>query len=359
MLLSLGENIMHRSLGSLAGMATSAFGAGTSAAMRQATSPKTILECIINFFTCGGVRRKNETQYKELIEAMADTLKSSMSDRGAPLPENIILDDMDGCRVEFNLPGENNEAEQVIVRVSKGDHSETREIPFDSFEKICRALLFRCEFSLPHDSVMLTARGGMNPKGAVLTGANLTAENLCDADLSGADLEGAILFMADCEGANFKGANLSGASLGDSNLTNACLADTIMCGATLGRANLTGANLQHASLLGCSMVECLCSGANMDHANVSGATLIRADMSDATLQGAIIMATDMEGAILTRANLQKASFISTNLGEVDFSEANLKNTSFKDCTLTDSCTEDATMSTSTQTLFNEFYSENI
>lgn len=69
---------MHRSLGSLAGMATSAFGAGTYAAMRQATSPKTILEHIINFFTCGGVRRKNEAQYQELIEAMADTLKSSM-----------------------------------------------------------------------------------------------------------------------------------------------------------------------------------------------------------------------------------------------------------------------------------------
>lgn len=66
---------------------------------------------------------------------MADTLKSSMPDRGAPLPENIILEDMDGCRVEFNLPGENNEAEQVIVRVSKGDHSETREIPLVSFEK--------------------------------------------------------------------------------------------------------------------------------------------------------------------------------------------------------------------------------
>ncbi|HGG4020719.1 TPA: type III secretion system effector PipB2 [Salmonella enterica subsp. enterica serovar Aberdeen] len=320
---------MERSLDSLAGMAKSAFGAGTSAAMRQATSPKTILEYIINFFTCGGIRRRNETQYQELIETMAETLKSTMPDRGAPLPENIILDDMDGCRVEFNLPGENNEAGQVIVRVSKGDHSETREIPLASFEKICRALLFRCEFSLPQDSVILTAQGGMNLKGAVLTGANLTSENLCDADLSGANLEGAVLFMADCEGANFKGANLSGTSLGDSNFKNACLEDSIMCGATL------------------------------DHANVSGATLIRADMSGATLQGATIMAADMEGAILTRANLQKASFISTNLGEADLSEANLKNTSFKDCTLTDLRTEDATMSTSTQTLFNVFYSENI
>ncbi len=59
---------MERSLDSLAGMAKSAFGAGTSAAMRQATSPKTILEYIINFFTCGGIRRRNETQYQELIE---------------------------------------------------------------------------------------------------------------------------------------------------------------------------------------------------------------------------------------------------------------------------------------------------
>lgn len=66
---------------------------------------------------------------------MADTLNSSMPGRGAPLPENIILEDMGGCRVEFNLPGENNEAGQVIVRVSKGDHSEMREIPLASFEK--------------------------------------------------------------------------------------------------------------------------------------------------------------------------------------------------------------------------------
>ncbi|MDJ4156565.1 effector protein PipB, partial [Salmonella enterica] len=39
-----GRKYMERSLDSLAGMAKSAFGAGTSAAMRQATSPKTILE---------------------------------------------------------------------------------------------------------------------------------------------------------------------------------------------------------------------------------------------------------------------------------------------------------------------------
>ncbi|EBO9258369.1 type III secretion system effector PipB2 [Salmonella enterica] len=350
---------MERSLDSLAGMAASAFGTGSYAAMRQATSPKTILERIVNFFTCGGIRRRNEKQYQELIETMVETLKSAMPDRGSPLPENLILDDIDGCRVEFSLPGDNNETGHVIVRVSKGGNSEMREIPLASFEKICRALLFRCEFSLPQDATILTAQGGIYLKDAVLTGVNLTAENLCGADLSGANLEGAVLFMADCEGANLKGANLSGASLGDCNFTNACLEDVIMCGATLDHANLTGASLQRASLLACSMLECNCSGANMDHANVSGATLIRADMSGATLKGTAMVATNMEGASLTRADLQKASFISTNFEGADLSEANLKNTSFKDCTLTDSCTEDTRMSTSTQTLFNEFYIEDI
>lgn len=348
---------MERSLDSLAGMTASAFGTGSYAAMRQATSPKTILEHIVNFFTCGGIRRRNEKQYQELIEAMVETLKSAMPDRGAPLPENLILDNIDGCRVEFSLPGDNNETGHVIVRVSKGGNSETREIPTDCFEKVCRTLLFRCEFSLPQDAIILTPQGGMYLKGAVLTGAILMAENLCNADLSDANLEGAVLFMADCEGANFKGANLSGTSLGDSNLTNACLEDGILCGATLDRANLTDASLQRASLLACSMIECNCSGANMEHANLSGATLIRADMSGATLKGTTVMATNMEGVSLTRANLQKASFTSTNFEGADFSEANLKNTSFKDCTLTHSRTEETRMSISTQTLFNEFYSE--
>ncbi|ECC9540839.1 type III secretion system effector PipB2 [Salmonella enterica subsp. salamae] len=348
---------MERSLDSLAGMAASAFGTGSYAAMRQATSPKTILEHIVNFFTCGGIRRRNEKQYQELIEAMVETLKSAMPDRGAPLPENLILDNIDGCRVEFSLPGDNNETGHVIVRVSKGGNSEMREIPLASFEKICRVLLFRCEFSLPQDAIILTPQGGMYLKGAVLTGAILMAENLCNADLSDANLEGAVLFMADCEGANLKGANLLGASLGDCNFMNACLEDCVMCGATLDRANLTGASLQRASLLTCSMIECNCSGANMEHANLSGATLIRANMSGATLKGTTVMATNMEGVSLTRANLQKASFTSTNFEGADFSEANLKNTSFKDCTLTHSRTEETRMSISTQTLFNEFYSE--
>ncbi|EEG9610052.1 type III secretion system effector PipB2 [Salmonella enterica] len=349
---------MERSPDSLAGMAASAFGTGTYAAMRQATSLQTFLEFIINFFTCGGVQRRNKRQYQELIEAMAETLRNSMCDRrNAPLPENIILDSVGGFCVEFNLPGANNDTGNVIVRVCKDGNTETREVPMETFEKVCRVLLFRCEYSLPQDSIILTAQGGMYLKDALLTGANLTAENLCGADLSGANLEGAVLFMADCEGANFKDANLSGASLGNSNLQNACLEDAIMCGATLDQANLTGANLQRASLLACSMIDSNLCGANMERANVSGAILTGANMCDTRLKGTNMMATNMEGAILTRANLQKANLTSANLEGADLSQADLKNTNIKDCTLTHSRTEETRMSASTQMLFNEFYSD--
>ncbi|EIZ5753390.1 type III secretion system effector PipB2 [Salmonella enterica] len=349
---------MERSPDSLAGMAASAFGTGTYAAMRQATSLQSFLEFLINFFTCGGIRRRNETQYHELIETMAETLRNSMPDRRtSPLPENIILDNVGGFCVEFYLPGANNDTGNVIVRVCKDGNTETREVPMETFEKVCRVLLFRCEYSLPQDSIILTAQGGMYLKDALLTGANLTAENLCGADLSGANLEGAVLFMADCEGANFKDANLSGASLGDSNFKNACLEDSIMCGATLDHANLTGANLQHASLLGCSMIDSNLCGANMERANVSGAILTGANMCDTRLKGTNMMATNMEGAILTRANLQKANLTSANLEGADLSQADLKNTNIKDCTLTHSRTEETRMSASTQMLFNEFYSD--
>ncbi|EAX0032800.1 type III secretion system effector PipB2 [Salmonella enterica subsp. arizonae serovar 40:z36:-] len=349
---------MERSPDSLAGMAASAFGTGTYAAMRQATSLQSFLEFLINFFTCGGIRRRNETQYHELIETMAETLRNSMPDRRtSPLPENIILDNVGGFCVEFYLPGANNDTGNVIVRVCKDGNTETREVPMETFEKACRVLLFRCEYSLPQDSIILTAQGGMYLKDALLTGANLTAENLCGADLSGANLEGAVLFMADCEGANFKDANLSGASLGSSNLQNACLEDAIMCGATLDQANLTGANLQRASLLACSMIDSNLCGANMERANFSGAILTGANMCDTRLKGTNMMATNMEGAILTRANLQKANLTSANLEGADLSQADLKNTNIKDCTLTHSRTEETRMSASTQMLFNEFYSD--
>ncbi|EAM7072544.1 type III secretion system effector PipB2 [Salmonella enterica] len=351
---------MERSSDSLAGMATSAFGAGTYTAMRHATSTRGILEFLINLFTCGGVHRRNEKHYQELIEAMAETLKNSMSDRrNAPLPENIILDNVDGARIEFSLPGANNETGQVIVCVSKGGNSESKEIPQDAFEKVCRALLFRCEFSLSQTPIILTAQGGMYLKDAVLTGANLSMEDLSYADLYGAKLDEAVLFMADCKGANFKGATLSGASLGNSNLTDACLENAIMYSANLDNANLTGANLQGASLLGCSMMGCNLCGANMEHANASGAILTGANMTDAILKNTIMMAARMDGAILTRANLQKANLMSASLEGADLYQADLKNTHLKDCTLTSSCTEEAKMSTSTQTLFHEFYSDDV
>lgn len=97
---------------------------------------------------------------------------------------------MDGCRVEFNLLVRITKLDKLLYESVKATILRQEKFRLPLLKKICRALLFRCEFSLPQDSVILTAEGGMNLKGAVLTGANLTSENLCDADLSGANLEG-------------------------------------------------------------------------------------------------------------------------------------------------------------------------
>lgn len=121
---------------------------------------------------------------------MVETLKSAMPDRGAPLPENLILDDIDGCRVEFSLHGDNNETGHVIVRVSKGGNSEMREIPLASFEKNMSSFTIQIRVFSPSGFCNVNCRGGMNLKGADLPGAILMAENLCGADLSGANLEG-------------------------------------------------------------------------------------------------------------------------------------------------------------------------
>ncbi|EBP4713797.1 effector protein PipB, partial [Salmonella enterica] len=41
-----------------------AAGTGTKEAMKSATSPRGILEWLVNFFTCGGVRRSNERCFR-------------------------------------------------------------------------------------------------------------------------------------------------------------------------------------------------------------------------------------------------------------------------------------------------------
>ncbi len=77
------------------------------------------------------------------------------------------------------------------MRVSKGDHSETREsaCPLEKYA-VSFTSMFQMRIFSPSGFCNINRPGGMNLEGAVLIGANLTAENLCDADLSDAKFRG-------------------------------------------------------------------------------------------------------------------------------------------------------------------------
>lgn len=51
-----------------------AAGVGTKEAMENATSPQGICEWIVNFFTCGRVKRNNEKCFREVMEKLTTAL---------------------------------------------------------------------------------------------------------------------------------------------------------------------------------------------------------------------------------------------------------------------------------------------
>lgn len=150
--------------------------------------------------------------------------------------------------------GENNEAEQALVRsVSAWLSWDCEKFRLRLFEKICLSFTISDnEFSGPWGFCNVN-RPRKNNEGAVLTGA-IDVENLCVWH-PGYQICGSTVY-GDGDGANFM-RNPSGAPQGDSNLMNR-LFNIVLCGATWIALNLTGANLQYTSPLGCSMVECSC-----------------------------------------------------------------------------------------------------
>lgn len=73
-----------------------AAGVGTKEAMENATSPQGICEWIVNFFTCGRVKRNNEKCFREVMEKLTTALLHVNKDdfySGA----KIFLEDINGC----------------------------------------------------------------------------------------------------------------------------------------------------------------------------------------------------------------------------------------------------------------------
>lgn len=306
---------MAHSLASLTQMAVSFSGIGTLSAMQETTSPKGVLQHIINFFTFGGVRRDNEKQYRAFVQSLADALRDACCDRAYELPDKITVD-FKGNQVEFCLPGMNNPSGPVIINVGKGNDAESGEIRTDIFKKICDTLLFRNEYSIPQHAIVLTENEGMYLKGAVLSGRDLIQENLAYADLSDAKLDDAILTKTDLSHANLTHSDLSEALLSDTDLSESDMEGIRIYGGQIEHCKLVGTNLKYAKLIASSVQDCDFTGANMECALLSTTNFSGVDLQNSNLNGAEIFASALSHIVLTNASFDKAKLaLSTLDGE--------------------------------------------
>ncbi|MCW2473323.1 hypothetical protein [Candidatus Symbiopectobacterium sp. NZEC151] len=124
-------------------MAACAAGVENQEAINKAISPKGLLEHIINFFTFGCVRKDNKELYRQINDNIMQLINSSEAMHEFTSTGTIALNDIQGCKVTFTLPGNNNENGMVIVTVSKGKHEEKGEVPSDKFKSSLATTMMR------------------------------------------------------------------------------------------------------------------------------------------------------------------------------------------------------------------------
>lgn len=224
---------------------------GTKEAMRNSTSPRGILEWLVNFFTCGGVRRRNERCFQEVMEKLTSALLHVNKDdfySGA----KIFMEDINGCTICLSCvtaPEYENKAPMVTIEVSKDGKTITSEVDGDKFSNVCQMLKLIRKYNIQQEDSLLTEEGKLNLRGVYLGYKDLQNENFENTDASKASFYGSNLCGVNFTGAKLQGATMAYTSLVDANLTDADMTDAnIFCadltGTVLCNTTLTGANLK-------------------------------------------------------------------------------------------------------------------
>ncbi|MGK2889414.1 MAG: hypothetical protein ACSLEN_10790 [Candidatus Malihini olakiniferum] len=125
---------MMISINTLCNMTVCASGIENQREINKALSPKRFLEYIINFFTFFSVRGDNKELYRQIDNNIIRLINSSEAIYKFSITGFIALDDIQGNKVTFTLPGNNHENGMVVVTVSNGRGEAKREIPGDKFK---------------------------------------------------------------------------------------------------------------------------------------------------------------------------------------------------------------------------------
>lgn len=240
-----------------------AAGTGTKEAMKNSTSPRGILEWLVNFFTCGGVRRSNERCFQEVVEKLTSALSHVNKDafyRGT----KIFMEGINGCTTCLScvtVPEYENKAPMVTIEVSKDGKTIASEVDGDTFWNVCQMLKLIRKYNIQHEDSLLTEEGKLNLRGVYLAYKDLRDENFENIDASSTDFYGSNL-----SGVNFSGANLHDATMAYTSLVSANMANTDMSGANLTNADMTNANIFCADLTDAILCNAKLTGVNLKDA---------------------------------------------------------------------------------------------
>lgn len=314
---------------------------GTQIDIKDALSPKGLLEYIINIITLGKITRANKELYKLVVSTVASSL-AGINQKEMQEGRRIFLSDIHGYKISFQHAGEHTD--KITVELEKAGHKESKGIDAKRFFDVCRALTLKKQLNIPPDQNILNDHGKID----------LREANLVGADLRGLDLESVDLRKANLVGANLAGTNLSGANLEEANLSSANLSEANLIGTDLNRTELNQANLSKATICFTRLSKANLSMADLRNTNLTGACLFDAnlscaDLSEADLTSANLNCADLtnaklEGADLFNANLRGACLFNTNLTGADLTNANLIMSCLFGATLTNANLTNADMS---------------
>lgn len=252
--------------------------AGTKDAMKNATSPRGVLEWIVNFFTCGGVRKSKERCFQEVLENLTSALLHVSKDAFYS-GTKIFLEDINGCTACLScvtVPGDENSGSMVTIEVSKDGKTIADEVNGEIFWNVCRMLTMMSKYNIQQEGSLVTEEGKLNLGGAYLAYKDLRGENFEDIDAPFIDLYGSNL-----SGVNLSGANLHGATMAFAKLVGANMANTDMSGANLTNANMTNADISGADLTDAILCNVKLTGVNLKDAKaISGSRLPEASQPD-------------------------------------------------------------------------------
>ncbi|WP_238149422.1 pentapeptide repeat-containing protein [Arsenophonus endosymbiont of Aleurodicus floccissimus] len=253
-----------------------------------ATSPKGLLEHIINFFTLGGVERKLSKQYDNFMQTITTALEEKIANSNCyHIPKELKFN-FDGCSVAIKPSEYHSDKLSVTVERQTGENC-TSDIDVKGFK---------------NTTILMLLNNRIDPNIFIKEGKI----HLLNTDLSARILEGIDLSEAYFSNVNLNGTDLSGANLQNTNIINATFYNAKLIETNLNDAKIEKTTFKYAKLNSALLERASIAGANFDHV-----TLICANLTDTKIITLKLANGEIKTNTFNHATLDSALLVKTTI----------------------------------------------